>query len=218
MLHGTIAGGTLTKRLIVAPHADDEALGCGGLIAKYPDECSVVVLSDKDDGRLDEFFRAQKTLGYKSTTICPFKTGELAARSREVTTMLDSVISDLRPDVLYIPTPGAHQDHIAAYEAGIRAARLSYTDSAWFVPTVLLYEVPSYATDLYTIPYPWSRYEFLTEEQMDLKVAAINEYGSQTNGAFSPGDMARAHATYIGAKCGNGYAEQYAVVREIVGY
>jgi N-acetylglucosamine malate deacetylase 1 len=31
------------KRLVLAPHCDDETLGCGGLLAKYPDECGVVV-------------------------------------------------------------------------------------------------------------------------------------------------------------------------------
>lgn len=35
-----------SKILIVAPHQDDETLGCGGLIAKYPQNIEVLCLSD----------------------------------------------------------------------------------------------------------------------------------------------------------------------------
>lgn len=34
------------KILIIAPHADDESLGCGGLLLKYGKQCDVVVLTD----------------------------------------------------------------------------------------------------------------------------------------------------------------------------
>ena len=39
------------KRLILAPHMDDEAMGCGGLMAKHPDECVVVVMTDSGEVR-----------------------------------------------------------------------------------------------------------------------------------------------------------------------
>ena len=206
----------MTTRLIVAPHADDESLGCGGMLAKYPEECHVVVLSDKGDGRLAEFERAKKVLGYAEHTIAPFATGSLTAESRPVTSWLSGLVRDIKPDILVLPTPGAHQDHIATYESGIRAARFSYTGQAWSVPTVLLYEVPSYAIEMYNTPYPWSRFELLTDAQMDLKAAAIDEYGSQALGTFSPSGLAKIHAQYVGTKFGGGYAEAYAVVRDAI--
>lgn len=34
------------RLLVLAPHSDDESIGCGGLLAKYPEQCEVVCLTD----------------------------------------------------------------------------------------------------------------------------------------------------------------------------
>ena len=34
------------KICILAPHADDESIGCGGLLALYGKQCDVVLLTD----------------------------------------------------------------------------------------------------------------------------------------------------------------------------
>jgi LmbE family N-acetylglucosaminyl deacetylase len=34
------------KILILAPHADDESIGCGGLLLKYASQCDVIFLTD----------------------------------------------------------------------------------------------------------------------------------------------------------------------------
>ena len=34
------------KICVLAPHADDESIGCGGLLAKYGSQCDVVLLTD----------------------------------------------------------------------------------------------------------------------------------------------------------------------------
>lgn len=38
------------KCLIIAPHADDESIGCGGILLKYPQNFEVVVLTDGGKG------------------------------------------------------------------------------------------------------------------------------------------------------------------------
>ena len=40
--------------LVVAPHPDDETLGCGGLLALYGTQCDVLVMTDGRYGRSPE--------------------------------------------------------------------------------------------------------------------------------------------------------------------
>ena len=44
----------MTKRLIIVPHADDEVLGCGGLLAKYPNEWVLIdrFTTERKSGKL----------------------------------------------------------------------------------------------------------------------------------------------------------------------
>ena len=143
-----------------------------------------------------------------------FATGTLADNARKLTMHLDDLVRRFKPTELYLPMPGAHQDHIAAYECGIRAVRMSYTDNQWFVPSVLLYDIPSYTADLFVTPYHCSRFVGLSAAQLSLKMAAIRAYDSQAHGAFDPADLAKQHAQYIGARVKQFAVEQFAVVRE----
>ena len=42
------------KILIVAPHPDDETLGCGGLMVKYKKQCDVLLLTDGRKGKSEQ--------------------------------------------------------------------------------------------------------------------------------------------------------------------
>lgn len=48
------------KICILAPHADDESIGCGGLLAKYGKQCDVILLTDGAYGSSDKE-QTQKT-------------------------------------------------------------------------------------------------------------------------------------------------------------
>lgn len=44
------------KILVVAPHADDESIGCGGLLALYGKQCDLMLLTDGRKGHTTEAF------------------------------------------------------------------------------------------------------------------------------------------------------------------
>lgn len=203
------------RRLIVAPHMDDESLGCGGLLAKHPDECSVVVLTDSGAERRAEHRRAMAGLGITQYSEMGFPDGGLSSRMLDLVTRLDALLAQMRPEEVYLPYPSLHQDHIAAYEGGMRACRASMTEGHWFVPTVLVYDIAAYDVSLYPTDLRWNVFETLTEEQVDAKVAACHSYVSEMPAGIHPMTSIKEIAAGVGTIRLVPYAEQYALVRQV---
>lgn len=203
------------RRLIVAPHADDESLGCGGLLAKYPDECSVVVLAEPDDVRQKEFAEAQRLLGYRTAFFLDQPDGSVGEHMHDLVGMLDRVMDLCRPEELYLPYPSVHQDHVAAYEAGVRSARLSMSPGHWFPPTVMVYDVAAYDLQLYPTDLRWNFFEALDESQIDRKVEAVHAYVSQQVHGPHPLNGIKQGAHALGCARQVPYAEQFALVRAV---
>lgn len=162
------------KRLVLAPHCDDETLGCGGLLAKYPDECGVVVASEPDEVRRKEFKVAQEILGYATAHVLGLPDGNIGADMHTLVGLLDEVVAEYQPQELYLPFPSMHQDHIAVYEAGMRAGRLSMSEGHWFTPSLYVYDVAAYDVVLYPTDLTWNVFESLSEEHIDRKVEALS--------------------------------------------
>lgn len=77
------------KILIIAPHPDDESIGCGGVIGLYANQCTIVLMTDGSKGiegvprekvsdiRRKEFLNAMGIAGVKSWVFAEYKDGEL---------------------------------------------------------------------------------------------------------------------------------------------
>jgi LmbE family N-acetylglucosaminyl deacetylase len=202
-------------RAIIAPHCDDETLGCGGLLAKYADECGVIVLAEANETREKEFLRAQEILGYQRVDFLGIPDGCIDTDMRGLVSMLDHVLSEWRPRELYLPFPSLHQDHIAAYEAGMRTSRLSMTEGHWFIPSVFVYDVAVYDTTLYPNDLKWNVFESLAEEHIDRKVEALEAYSSQAVTGPHPVNSVKQMAHVIGNARQVAWAEQFALIRGV---
>lgn len=203
------------RRLVIAPHMDDESLGCGGLLAKYPEQTDILVLTDSGPTRAGEHAAALRELGARASRTLGFADGELAGHTRELVTALDEVLAQLRPDAVYLPYPSLHQDHIAAYEAGMRACRLSMSESHWFPPSVFVYDIAAYDVSLYQNEFRWNVFEALTEDQVDRKAAACAAYATEIPSGAHPMRSIKQMAAAIGTVRKVDYAEQFALVRAV---
>lgn len=115
--------------LVLAPHADDEVFGCGGLItrlARQGAHVAVRILTRPDDAslaqqRLSESCQAAALLGYPSPVMWELQDGalpELAAVSR----WLKDEIERCTPDLILAPSPWEmHRDHRRVGEAALQA-------------------------------------------------------------------------------------------------
>ncbi|QOP66232.1 hydrolase [Arthrobacter phage DanielleIgnace] len=205
------------KRMILAPHADDEVLGCGGLLAKYPQDCHVVVMCRASPVRFEEHRNAQDILQYKKSTNLGFADGLLSDFARQVVGRLDEEIRRYQPDELYLPYPDLHQDHIATYEAGMRAARASMKKDHWYVPSVYVYDVAAYTLELRPTGLKFDTFEDISGDPVLAKGKAMDAYVSETAPPPSPANGAALikQAEALGAMHHLGAAEQFATVRRV---
>jgi LmbE family N-acetylglucosaminyl deacetylase len=203
------------RRLVIAPHADDEALGCGGLLAKYPADCMVVVLAERTAERDKALLRAQKILGYGWLECMDVPDGHLHEQAPFLVDALDRLLWAEKPDELYVPFPSVHQDHVATYEAAMRSVRLSMSPRHWFPPTVLVYDIAVYDLQLYPSDLRWNVFERLSQGQAATKVAACQAYDEEIPDGPHPMNGVMAQAEAIGNARRLAYAEQYAMVRSV---
>lgn len=203
------------RRVVIAPHQDDESMGCGGLLAKYPDECLVVSVTDSGPVRAAEHERAMAALGVSSYVNLGFPDGGTPQVMTDLVAALDQVLAEHRPDEVYLPFPSLHQDHIATYEAGMRSARVSMSSDHHFPPTVLVYDIAVYDISLYPSDLRWNVFEPLTAEQVEAKARACASYVSEIPAAAHPINSVREIAAAVGHMRLVEYAEQYALVRMV---
>ncbi len=203
------------QRLIIAPHMDDESLGCGGLLAKSPSDSLVVTVSHSGIERQREHQRALAILGIEASVNLDLPDGSVAARMPELVAALDNLMLEHRPDEVYLPFPSLHQDHIAVYEAGMRSCRISMSPEHWVPAAVLIYDIAVYDLTLYPSDLRWNVFEALTEEEVDQKVAACAAYRSENPGGPHPMNSIKEIAAAVGHMRRVAFAEQYALVRQI---
>jgi LmbE family N-acetylglucosaminyl deacetylase len=130
----------MERVLVIAPHADDEILGCGASIAKHiekGDEVIVVIATNAHVGAPEfiteedilnvrrEAREAHAFLGTKETIFCDFPAPALNAFPEyKISLAFSEIFETIRPAILYIPHHGdIHQDHKAIHRAALVAAR-----------------------------------------------------------------------------------------------
>lgn len=203
------------KRMILAPHMDDESMGCGGLMAKYPDECVVVTVTDSGSVRAAEHAKAMEILGITQTHTLDFEDGTTDKYMTDMVRAIDALMGELGPDELYLPFPSLHQDHIAVYEAGMRSSRVSMSPDHHFPPSVLVYDIAAYDVNLYPTDLRWNVFESLTEEEVTKKALACTAYQSEIPSDVHPINSVKQLAAAAGLVRLLPYAEQYALVRQV---
>lgn len=123
--------------LVIAPHPDDEILGCGGMIRRSileGDQVYVLIATrgnpamysdEKVENIRKEARKAHAQLGVKETVFLDFYAPELDTTSQAaISRHFSEAIKRLKINVLYLPHRGdIHHDHSAVFSAGLVAAR-----------------------------------------------------------------------------------------------
>jgi LmbE family N-acetylglucosaminyl deacetylase len=216
--------------LIVAPHPDDEILGCGGIIKKYSQSGHLVyiLIVTRGNSRLyqeekirnvrNEAREAHKYLGVKETIFLDFPAPDLdTIPGAEISSAIFKVISDFKINTVFLPHHGdLHHDHKAVFNSGLVASRpcngnqvkriFSYetlSETEWAVPTCNEVFIPTYFVDI--------------SDVIQFKLDALQCYKSQLREFPNPRSLRSVEslASLRGSTVGLSFAEAFMTIRII---
>jgi len=225
---------TLTSRirraLVLAPHPDDEVLGCGGTMARIVAEGGAVEVAIVTRGRPPRFDdaqaaqvraeaeRAHRQLGVTQTHFLDLPAAELDRMAQaDLNHAIASVVARAEPDTLFIPFVGdLHIDHRLVFEAALVAARprgsryprriLAYetvSETNWSAPGLAPAFHPNVFIDI--------------TDHLEAKLAAFACFESQCQPAPDERSLEtlRALATVRGSTVTRAAAEAFVLIREV---
>lgn len=125
------------RALIIAPHPDDEVLGCGGTLARLADhgaQTHVAVVTRGQSPRFDaaqvaavrlEAAAAHAILGITQCHFLDLPAAELDRMAHaDLNDKVAALVERIAPDTLFLPFVGdLHVDHQLVFTAGLVAAR-----------------------------------------------------------------------------------------------
>jgi len=202
-----VQGGDIVKEfwtgqrlLVVAPHADDEAYGCAGTIAKAKAMGGDVFVIVGSVGNLQHYNQGQPTVTGETRTEEVRASMELlgvdgyeilytetdrhlrldAVPQRDLIRLLERdaayAIDKVRPTVILLPAPSFNQDHRALFQAGFAACRPHARQQKPFVNHVLSCDA---------VQLGWREMPFHPDvyvdisEYLDVKLQALSCHRSQ---------------------------------------
>jgi LmbE family N-acetylglucosaminyl deacetylase len=217
--------------LILAPHPDDEVLGCGGTIKKLANECNKVYVlvvtrgsskfysDDKIENVRNEALQAHKLLGVTQTFFLDFPAPELdTVPLADISREISKILTEYKINVLYLPHRGdIHNDHRVVFNAGLVAAR---PVGEYSVKEIYAYETLSetewaapFGDDAF-IPTCFVN----VEKSLNTKMEAMKCFKSQLKAFPNPRSLEtiEALAKFRGATVGFKAAEAFMVIRQII--
>ncbi len=202
------------KALVLAPHTDDGELGCGATISRFLKsniEVHYIAFSICEESVPEglpkdilktELYLATSKIGilHENVHVLHYPVRHFGEQRQFI---LDDMIQfkrKLNPDIVFMPSINdIHQDHNAIAMEGLRA----FKDI-----TIFAYEEP------------WNNYTFnnqvfvkVTEEDVERKINALQQYVSQKNRIYTSPDYIRSLLSIHGSQIGTDYAEIFETPR-----
>lgn len=214
----------MKKILVLAPHGDDEVLGCGGAILKHLEAGDYVTVAfikapydDRSFLQQIQTQESQNVLGYQQKIFLNLSELDFFKKAQFIE-KIENLIKETEPETIYSTFFGdLHQDHRALFDALNSAARIYQKHR---VDNILLYETPS-STDqgLYKNIFPFTPnlYIPLSYTHIMAKVEALRCYTEEIKESPHPRSIENIIdvAKLRGREIGEEYAEAFYTIRII---
>ncbi|MEN2768688.1 PIG-L deacetylase family protein [Ornithinibacillus xuwenensis] len=221
----------MNKVLVIAPHPDDETLGCGGTVLRHKQEKDeihwlIVTGISEEDGftkerittRDIEIDNVSNYYNFDSTTKLNFPTTRLdEIPMGKLVASIGEVVNQIKPTIIYLPYRGdIHTDHKYVFDAVISCTKWFRYES---IKKILVYETLS-ETEFGINPdnnnFRPNVYVNI-ENYFNKKVEIMKTYKSELGEFPFPRsiDAMDALAKYRGVTAGVKYAEAFMLLKEI---
>ena len=220
----------MNKILVIAPHADDEILGCGATISKYLEKSykvMVLIMLNANKGNPKKYsssiirkirkesLEANKFLGVQTLKFYDFPALKLSTKHiGEIGSAINNDITKFKPNKVFLPNINdIHIDHKIIHEAGLVAVRPIHN---FHIDEVLSYETLS-ESEWGKIQFNPDKYEILEKKHISSKIKAFKKDKSQQKKKFHPRspDSIKALSRFRGSNISVEYAEAFKVIRTI---
>lgn len=220
----------MSNVLVVAPHPDDETLGCGGTLLKHKANGDaihwlIVTHAAESEGyssamianREQQIADVSRLFNFDGVHNLKFPSARLDTLSRsKVVQAIGNVFHDVKPSVVYLPNRSdVHTDHRIVFQS-------AFSCTKWFrfpyLKRVLMYETISESEFGPVGDQPFMPNSFVDITNFyEKKVEIIKIYSTELGEHPFPRslDSVRAQAVLRGAACGVEFAESFMILREL---
>jgi len=221
----------VSKIIVIAPHPDDETLGCGGTLLKAKASGNKIYWlivteiseaygysADQVASRESEIQEVGSRYGFEAIYNLRFPTTRLdEVPLCDLIDKIGTVFKEVQPEVVYLPYRGdTHSDHAVVFDAAASCTK-------WFrypsIKKVLVYETIS-ETDFSLNPdIPGFRPNIFVDisESLEMKLEIMKIFNSETDRFPFPRsqEAVRAQAVLRGSASGCRAAEAFILLKEI---
>lgn len=217
--------------VVVAPHPDDETIGCGGALLKHRDNGDhiywliVTCMSEGQDfgkteteQRKQEIVKVSRAYGFEKNIDLNFPTKTLdQVPMEQLVDCVADCFRTIQPETVYLPNPGdAHTDHLITFQAAYSCTKVFRFP---FIKRVLTYETLSeteFSANILFKPFVPNVFIDITSF-LDKKIEIAKMYKGQFQEHPFPRSVQnlRALATLRGATANCVYAEGFYLVKSI---
>jgi N-acetylglucosamine malate deacetylase 1 len=222
----------MTNILVIAPHPDDETLGCGGTLLKHSarnEKIHWLIMTNADEsGGFSEEFRKSREkeielvssmYKFKSVHRTNFCASSLDERPMtDIINAISEVLNEVKPDIIYIPNRNdAHTDHTYVFDA---MASCTKSFRYPYIKKVMVYETISETEFSIKDDYNSFRPNLWVNvsDYLHDKINIMSVYESELKPHPFPRSKKNieALATFRGATAGYEYAEAFMIIKELV--
>ena len=218
----------MKKILVIAPHPDDETLGCGGTLLKHKNQkdkiyCLFITnLSPRHKyfkKRKKEIENVAKSFKFDGYVLGKFQPSSLEKQpKKKVIEFIGNFIKKIQPNKLLVPFPhDAHRDHKVCFDSCsifFKSFRYNYIKEVWIYETLSETNFSENYSPFAFKPNTWVDINKFLKKKIDI----FSNYKTEINPHPFPRSIEaiKSQALLRGSYANVKYAEAFQIIKNIV--